>query len=53
MNPENDRGQIEGAMVTGLGYMLTEQIVWDKETGKMVTDSTWVRKGIVHDIQIE
>ena len=42
MNPEIDVGQIEGAFVMGLGYWLTEKIVFDKTTGEMLTHNTWV-----------
>lgn len=42
MSPEVDIGQVEGAFVMGLGYYMTENLVYDKETGKLLTDRTWV-----------
>ncbi len=42
INPEIDIGQLEGAFVMGLGYWLTETVVYDKETGQLLTDNTWV-----------
>ncbi|XP_039276898.1 indole-3-acetaldehyde oxidase [Nilaparvata lugens] len=44
LNPQVDIGQIEGAYVMGLGYYLTEQIVFDPDTGKLLTDRTWTYK---------
>ncbi|RZF32561.1 hypothetical protein LSTR_LSTR006556 [Laodelphax striatellus] len=41
MNPTLDVGQIEGAIVMGLGYHLCEELIFDKETGKLLTDRTW------------
>ena len=29
LNPELDRGQIEGAFVQGMGWLTTEELVWD------------------------
>ncbi|XP_014251130.1 indole-3-acetaldehyde oxidase-like [Cimex lectularius] len=41
LSPYIDLGQIEGAFVMGLGYMLTERIVTDATTGMNLTNRTW------------
>lgn len=43
MNPELDVGQVEGAFVMGLGFWLTEKIIYDPDTGRNLTAGTWVR----------
>ena len=43
MNPELDIGQVEGAYMMGLGMWLTEKIIYDTETGRNLTNGTWVR----------
>ncbi|XP_062514370.1 uncharacterized protein LOC134189984 isoform X2 [Corticium candelabrum] len=42
MNPKIDVGQTQGAFVMGLGYLLTERIVYDEDTGQLLTKNTWV-----------
>ena len=42
MNPELDIGQIEGAFVMGIGYWLTEKVVYEQQTGEELTSTTWV-----------
>ncbi|XP_078599022.1 uncharacterized protein LOC144874584 isoform X2 [Branchiostoma floridae x Branchiostoma japonicum] len=44
VNPDLDIGQVEGAFVFGLGYWLTEKCVYDKETGRLLTNGTWEYK---------
>ncbi|XP_046360648.2 indole-3-acetaldehyde oxidase-like isoform X2 [Haliotis rufescens] len=44
MNPEIDIGQAEGAFVMGLGYWMTEQMIFDPKTGTALTDGTWEYK---------
>ncbi|KAJ7381038.1 hypothetical protein OS493_004634 [Desmophyllum pertusum] len=44
MNPELDVGQVEGAFVMGLGFWLTEKIIYDPDTGRNLTAGTWEYK---------
>jgi xanthine dehydrogenase/oxidase len=49
LNPAIDIGQIEGAFVMGLGYVLSEKLVWEpagtlNPTGKLNTPNTWTYK---------
>ncbi|KAH8265260.1 hypothetical protein KR038_002708, partial [Drosophila bunnanda] len=41
LSPYIDIGQIEGAFVMCLGYWLSEQLVYDRETGQLLTNRTW------------
>ncbi|MFP8968522.1 xanthine dehydrogenase molybdopterin binding subunit [Pokkaliibacter sp. CJK22405] len=38
LNPAMDKGQIEGGFVQGLGWLTTEELVWD-EQGRLRTDT--------------
>ncbi len=44
MNPAIDIGQVEGAFVQGLGYLMTEKLVFEPEganEGRLNTTNTW------------
>ena len=44
MNPAIDIGQVEGAFVQGIGYLLTEKLVFEpdgEEKGRLNTTNTW------------
>lgn len=54
LSPFVDIGQIEGAFVMGLGYWLTEQLIYDRQTGQLLTNRTWNYKPPgVKDIPID
>ena len=42
MSPYVDIGQVEGAFVMGLGYWMHEKLVYDANTGALLSDRTWV-----------
>ena len=44
ISPEIDVGQVEGAFVFSLGLWLTEQLRFDPESGRLLTNDTWVLK---------
>eukprot|EP00042_Codosiga_hollandica_P038599 m.315369 g.315369 ORF g.315369 m.315369 type:complete len:237 (+) comp55435_c0_seq3:1990-2700(+) len=44
INPMIDVGQVQGAYVMGLGYYLTEELVYDSSSGQLLSDGTWTYK---------
>jgi xanthine dehydrogenase/oxidase len=44
LSPGVDVGQIEGAFVMGLGYWLTESLIYNRESGELLTNRTWTYK---------
>lgn len=43
LNDNIDYGQIEGGFVQGVGYLTTEEVLYE-EGGKVITDGTWTYK---------
>ncbi|XP_072923323.1 xanthine dehydrogenase/oxidase-like isoform X2 [Hemitrygon akajei] len=41
LNPDVDIGQVEGAFVMGMGYWLTEKMIYDPKTGAVLNAGTW------------
>ncbi|XP_045773796.1 xanthine dehydrogenase-like [Maniola jurtina] len=41
VNPDIDIGQVEGAFIMGVGYFTSEETVFDRNTGELLTDRTW------------
>jgi xanthine dehydrogenase large subunit len=39
MNPLLDRGQVEGALLQGIGWITMEQLDWNTERGRLLADS--------------
>ncbi|CEL95372.1 unnamed protein product [Vitrella brassicaformis CCMP3155] len=44
LNPLIDIGQAEGALVMGIGFHTSEEVVIDESTGRLLTDGTWEYK---------
>lgn len=44
VSPLIDMGQIEGALIMGLGYYTTEQLIYDPKDGRLMTNRTWTYK---------
>lgn len=43
LSPLVDIGQIEGAFIMGLGWWLTEELIYDPSSGALLTDNTHVK----------
>ncbi|CAG7822112.1 unnamed protein product [Allacma fusca] len=41
LSPDVDIGQTEGSFVMGLGWLLSEKIIHDENTGELLTNRTW------------
>nr|XP_034832960.1 xanthine dehydrogenase/oxidase-like [Maniola hyperantus] len=41
VNPDIDIGQVEGAFIMGVGYFTSEETVFKRKTGELLTDRTW------------
>lgn len=41
LSPNIDIGQVEGAFVMCLGYWLSEKLIYDRQTGRLLTNRTW------------
>lgn len=41
MSPYIDIGQIEGGFIMGIGYFLTENLIYNRENGELLTTRTW------------
>ena len=39
LNPLIDRGQIEGGLVQGIGWMTMEELAWDSDSNRLLADS--------------
>ncbi|CAL8110870.1 unnamed protein product [Orchesella dallaii] len=44
ISPLVDIGQIEGAVVMGFSWWLTEELIYDQNTGELLTTDTWQYK---------
>jgi len=44
LNPAIDIGQAEGGFMQGLGGLLSEDLIYDPQTGRLLTNGTWEYK---------
>ena len=45
-------GQAEGAFVFGLGLFMTEKVIYDATTGRLLTNGTWVSHGTQAQLRV-
>jgi xanthine dehydrogenase large subunit len=54
LNPRIDVGQVEGAFIQGMGWLTTEELHWDPETGALETLApTTYKVPAVHDLPLD
>ncbi len=54
LNPAIDRGQVEGALMQGIGWLTTEELRWDEGTGVLETLApTTYKVPAVHDVPLD
>ncbi|XP_041981244.1 xanthine dehydrogenase 1-like [Aricia agestis] len=41
INPAIDIGQVEGAYIMGVGYWTSEELIYDKDSGELLSDRSW------------
>ena len=44
ISPYVDIGQIEGAFIFGIGFVTSEKVKYNSETGQRLSNGTWVTK---------
>lgn len=44
VSPLVDVGQVEGAFMMGLGYWMTEKLVYNRQNGELLSNRTWTYK---------
>jgi len=44
LNPAIDIGQAEGGFIQGMGNILSEELIYDSNTGRLISDGTWEYK---------